>query len=445
MKKFLAVVTVTILLLLIIYFLPNSSKSSEIQPKVAYKTVKALKGDLIVKISANGVVEPNFKVEVKSKASGKVLIFPFEEGSIIKKGQALLNLNKNDETRSVAKAKADLMSGEASLKKSETALLLQKHRYETDLKLSRSELEEAEANLKDSKDQKNRQSDLFAQNYTSQESLDKAVTTFKVNQEILNQAEARLQASKDAVYDISMKEHEVELATAEVVRRQIALEEANERLEETDIYAPITGVVIQKLVEEGQIISSGISNVSGGTPLAEIADMSRMFIIADVDETDIGVIRVGQKVEVTADAFFGKTFKGKVLRISPKGIVENSITVFKVKIEILGKGKSILKPMMSSNVDIITNKVKNTIYIAREAVRSTDNKFYAVILKNDEVPEEKQIEIGIKTPIYTEILSGLSHDQEVVVGDWQKILAESEEANKKGSSLRKILWMIRSK
>ena len=117
MKKFLVVVAVTALLLLGIYFLPDGSKSNEIQATVVYKTVKTLKGDLIVKISANGVVEPNFKVEVKSKASGKVLTFPFEEGGFIKKGQALLHLNKNDDTRNVAKAKADLMSGEASLKK----------------------------------------------------------------------------------------------------------------------------------------------------------------------------------------------------------------------------------------------------------------------------------------------------------------------------------------
>ena len=80
----------------------------------------------------------------------------------------------------------------------------------------------------------------------------------------------------------------------------------------------------------------------------------------------------------------------------------------------------------------------------REAVRRTGGRTYAVIL-NNEVPEEIQIEIGIQTPIHTEVLSGLNPNQEVVVGDWEKLLAEVEEANKKGSSLRKILWMIRSK
>ncbi len=172
--------------------------------------------------------------------------------------------------------------------------------------------------------------------------------------------------------------------------------------------------------------------------------MSRIFIIADVDETDIGDIREGQKVDVTADAFYGKIFKGKVLSIGPKGVVENSITIFKVKIEIKGQGKNILKPMMSSNVDIITNKVIKTVYVSRQAIRLTENKSYAVIL-NNELPEEIEVKTGIQTPIHIEILSGLVADQEVIIGDWKKLLEEAKESNTKGSSLKKILWMIRSK
>ncbi|MGY8761868.1 MAG: efflux RND transporter periplasmic adaptor subunit [Nitrospinaceae bacterium] len=443
MRKILSVVTIIIFVLIAIYLIPNNSNGNSTKLIVPYKTVKALKGDLIIKISAKGIVEPNFKVEVKSKASGKVLTFPFEEGDYLKKGEALLHLNKNDETRSVAKANADLKSSEASLEISKTALLLQKNRYKTNLKLSESEVEEANVNLKDSLDNKNRQSDLYKKKYTSKESIDKSITNYKVNKENLTQAIARLRASKDAIHDITMKEYEVELASAEVTRRQVALDESSERLEETDIYAPINGVIIQKLVEEGQIISSGISSVSGGTPLAEIADMSRMFIMADVDETDIGEIRVGQKVEVTADAFYGETFQGKVLRISPKGIVVNSITIFKVKVEILGDSKNLLKPMMSSNVDIITKKIKNTTYIAREAIRETDDKPNVVIL-TDDIPKEISITVGVQTPIYAEILSGINHDQDVIIGDWEKLLKETTELNSKGSSLKKILWMLRS-
>ncbi|MDG1844732.1 MAG: efflux RND transporter periplasmic adaptor subunit [Nitrospinaceae bacterium] len=444
MKKTLIVLVVITVLLITTYTLSGKVDDSELLSQVEYNKVKVLKGDLIVKVSAKGIVEPNFKVEVKSKASGKILKFSLEEGEIVKKGQALLHLNKNDETRNVAKANADLTSGEASLKKSKTALLLQKNRYETDLKITSSEVEEAEVNLEDSKYQKKRQYELYEKKYISEETLEKAVTSFKVNQENLTQAKIRYQAAQGAIHDISMKKHEVELAAAEVTRRQIALDESKERLEETDIYSPISGVIIQKLVEEGQIISSGVSSVSGGTPLAEIADMSRIFIIADVDETDIGEIREEQKVEVTADAFYGKIFKGKVLRISPKGVVENSITIFKVKIEILGQGKNVLKPMMSSNVDIVTNKIKNTVYVSRQAIRLSEGKSFAVII-NNEVPEEIEIKTGIRTPLYIEVLTGLVADQEVIIGDWEKLIKEAKESKNKGSALKKILWMVRSK
>jgi|TARA_B110000438_G_scaffold84247_1_gene83846 HlyD family secretion protein len=444
MKKTLIVLVVITVLLITTYTLSGKVDDSELLSQVEYNKVKVLKGDLIVKVSAKGIVEPNFKVEVKSKASGKILKFSLEEGEIVKKGQALLHLNKNDETRNVAKANADLTSGEASLKKSKTALLLQKNRYETDLKITSSEVEEAEVNLEDSKYQKKRQYELYEKKYISEETLEKAVTSFKVNQENLTQAKIRYQAAQGAIHDISMKKHEVELAAAEVTRRQIALDESKERLEETDIYSPISGVIIQKLVEEGQIISSGVSSVSGGTPLAEIADMSRIFIIADVDETDIGEIREEQKVEVTADAFYGKIFKGKVLRISPKGVVENSITIFKVKIEILGQGKNVLKPMMSSNVDIVTNKVKSTLYVSRQAIRLSEGKSFAVII-NNELPEEIEIKTGIRTPLYIEVLTGLMADQEVIIGDWEKLIKEAKESKNKGSALKKILWMVRSK
>ena len=444
MKKTLIVLVVITVLLITTYTLSGKVDDSELLSQVEYNKVKVLKGDLIVKVSAKGIVEPNFKVEVKSKASGKILKFSLEEGEIVKKGQALLHLNKNDETRNVAKANADLTSGEASLKKSKTALLLQKNRYETDLKITSSEVEEAEVNLEDSKYQKKRQYELYKKKYISEETLEKAVTSFKVNQENLTQAKIRYQAAQDAIHDIAMKKHEVELAAAEVTRRQIALDESKERLEETDIYSPISGVIIQKLVEEGQIISSGVSSVSGGTPLAEIADMSRIFIIADVDETDIGEIREEQKVEVTADAFYGKIFKGKVLRISPKGVVENSITIFKVKIEILGQGKNVLKPMMSSNVDIVTNKIKNTVYVSRQAIRLSEGKSFAVII-NNELPEEIEIKTGIRTPLYIEVLTGLMADQEVIIGDWEKLIKEAKESKNKGSALKKILWMVRSK
>ena len=439
MKK--ALIFVGVALFLTWFYLFPSNGSEEPQ-KPVFKTSEILHGDLLIKISATGIVEPNFKVEVKSKASGEVLSFPFEEGDHVKKGALLLQLDKSDEKRNVAKARTELASSSAKLKKAETALLLQKTKHDTDIKSSQSEIETALANLKESEDKLKRQSELFEKKFVSQESLDTAKTLFKVNQEKLVQAQTRHQAAKDSIHDITMKENEIELVLSEVKRSDIAVDEAEERLDETEIFAPINGVIIEKLVEEGQIIASGISNVSGGTAIATIADMSRLFIIADIDETDIGSVKIGHAVQITADAFPNEVFKGKITRIAPQGVIDNSITIFKAKIEIKGTGKILLKPMMSANIDIVTHQVKDTVYVTRAGIRKDEEGEFAVILKNDQ-PEKVRIKTGIKNPIHIQIISGLNPDEEVILGDWEKALQEAKE--KKGSSLRKILWMIRSK
>ncbi len=412
--------------------------------KIPFKTAQVIQGNLVVKISATGVVEPNFQVEVKSKASGEVLKFKYEEGDRIKKGQLLLQLDKSDEIRSVARSKADLASATAKLNKAKTALLSQETKYQTNLKSTQSQVQEAEANLEESENKLKRQEDLFQKKFASREALQGAQTAFKVNQENLIQARSSLQAAKDTIHDVEVKKYEIDLARAEVQRAKIALAEAKERLDETDIFAPISGVLIEKLVEQGQIISSGISNVSGGTTLANLADLSRLFIIADVDETDIGSIQIGQQVKITADAYPGRTFPGKVQRISPKGQVENSITIFKVKIEIKGKGKGILKPMMTANVDIISKELKSVLYLPREAIRLEKSKKYAAILVNNE-PQEVPVTTGVRNPIHVQILSGLEADQTVLMGDWQTLWEEHQKGNDNMSTIRKMLFILRSK
>jgi HlyD family secretion protein len=441
MKKTLVFVGV-VLLLTGLYLYPYDSKESGDTAKPIFKTSKVLQGDLSIKISATGIVEPNFKVEVKSKASGEVLSFPFEEGDRVKKGTLLLQLDKSDEQRNVAKARTELSSSAAKYKKAETSLLLQNTKYNTDLKSSQSEVETALANLKEAKDKLKRQRELFEKKFVSQESLDTAATLFKVNQENLVQARTRLQTAEDSIHDITMKENEIELVQSEVKRSEISVDEAEERLDETEIFAPIDGVIIEKFIEEGQIIASGISNVSGGTAIATIADMSHLFIIADIDETDIGSVKIGHAVRITADAYPKEVFKGKVTRIAPQGLIENSITIFKAKIEVKGTGKSLLKPMMSANIDIVTQQVKDTVYASRAAIRKDDEGKFVMVLKNDE-PEKVSVKTGIRNPIHVQIISGLNPDDELILGDWEKILEESKEG--KSSSLKKILWMIRSK
>ena len=149
MKKALILIGLVLILVITLIFSDN-----ELEPPVkpVFKIAEVTQGPISVNISATGIVEPNFKVEVKSKASGEVLSFLMLEGDKIKKGTLLLQLDKSDEKRNVDKAQAELSSSTAKLKKAETALLLQKTKYGTDLKTSQSGVQTTIANLKDSQD-----------------------------------------------------------------------------------------------------------------------------------------------------------------------------------------------------------------------------------------------------------------------------------------------------
>jgi len=353
-------------------------------------------------------------------------------------------LDKSDEQRNVIKARADLKMSRARLKNAQTNLKLEITRYTTNLKTTKSSVESAEANLTEAKANLKRQRDLFAKKVASQEALDASETSFKVNQENLIQAQAQLLSASDAKYDIALRENDIELAQAEITHSKIALAEAQDRLNETEIFTPIDGVLIKKSVEEGQIISSGISNVSGGTSLCLIADMSRLFIIADIDETDIGSVQIDQKVTISTDAFPNRTFQGVVKRIAPQGEIESNITIFKVKIEIIGNGKSQLKPMMTANVDIVSKHVKDTLFVPREVINKKDDKLFVVFLKND-TPHKIPVTTGIQNTLNVQILSGLKNEKELVIGDWQNIQEEQEQKKKKSSTLKKMLWFLRSK
>ena len=185
MKKFLAFI-VALIIISALYF--NKSET-EAPSKPKFKLAKVSQGPISVQISATGIVEPNFKVEVKSKASGEVLSFPKHEGDKVKKGTLLLQLDKSDEKRNVDKAKSDLSSSTAKLKKAETALLLQKTKYKSDIKTAESEVQKAISNLKESQDKLKRQIELFDQKVVSQESLETSQTLYEVNQQKLIQAE----------------------------------------------------------------------------------------------------------------------------------------------------------------------------------------------------------------------------------------------------------------
>ena len=149
----------------------------------------------------------------------------------------------------------------------------------------------------------------------------------------------------------------------------MSLREAKDRLEDTEIRAPLSGTVIKKYVEKGQVIASTLSSASEGTPIFTLADLDRLYVGTMVDETDIGRIKPGQEASITVDAYPELSFKGKVLRIAPKGRVESTVTVFDVAVEVVDRERLMLKPMMTANVEILYDVRQSVLLVPAEAVK----------------------------------------------------------------------------
>ena len=332
------------------------------------KFQKVIRGKLVMAVSSTGVVEAESKVEVKSKASGEILEFPFEPGDKVEKGQVLIRLDQETEERNVALTEADLSSAKAELESAKADML----EKTTNLKRARS---------------------LFAKNLISVQELDLAVAREAVASARIGQVEAM------------------------VTKAGLAVENARDRLEETVIIAPMDGVIVEKAVEQGQIITSGITSVTGGNKLMVISDLSRLFVSAQVDETDIGKVENGQKVVITVDAYQDHTFEGAVRRIYPTGQTQDNITVFLVMVEILDIRRAMLRPGMTANVDIVLEEKDDVVIAPDVAIRYTDDENMGLvnIRTQGKDMEERKVSLGLSNGFETEILSGLSEGEEVAL------------------------------
>lgn len=335
---------------------------AEEKPKV--EKVPVQRGDLVLKVSGTGVVEPEYVVEIKPKASGEVEEVKVQAGDHVKKGQLLVTIDPIVETRRVSQAKAELRMVQASY-----SSIRHKINY-TSTKLKREKA-------------------LLKKGLVARESVDSLKKEYAV---------LRAEAS---------------LAGAKIQKAKEELSEAKDRLSETEIKAPVRGTVLERLVQPGQIVASGTNSVSGGTALLRVADLQRLFIRVQVDEVDVSKVKVGMKTAVTADAHQGKRFGGRVLRVAPQGKEENNVTVFEVLVEVDKAGSEALRPRMTADVEILVAERREALLLPKRVVRRRAGSEWGMVRTPG--GGKKRIRLGLDDGVNVEVLSGLNQGDEVAI------------------------------
>lgn len=369
MKKILIFLFVIVFILIIVFSLKSNSKNVK---EVYLEPLK--KQNITEIISASGEIQPKVKVNIQSDVIGRIEKLYFKEGDFVKKGQKLVELEKDTYLFQRDQAKAAIASAIASLKVSEA------------------QLEEAEA-------QRKRISSLLEENLVSREVFDQVEANYK-------SAKARVEASKE-----------------EINRLEKYLKEAEDKLKKTTILSPIDGKIVELILKEGEVVISGTPNIPGST-IATVADLSDILAEVDVVESEIAKVSLGQNARVTVDAFPQKELEGIVEEIGESAFKKVDVNYFKVKIKIKDNFSE-LKPGMTSKAKIFVQEKKDVLAVPSQAIQEKKGEKFIFI--NDKGKARKvKVEAGISDQINTEIITDIKEGTLVVTGP-VRILKELEE------------------
>ena len=212
---------------------------------------------------------------------------------------------------------------------------------------------------------------------------------------------------------------------------QAAFDDAMSQLNDTVITSPIDGVVVGKPIPAGQTVAQGISNPM---VILTVADMSKMQIESQVDESDIGKISVGQQAVFTVDAYPGRTFKGVVSRVSQKATITQNVVYYGVVIDVLGDS-SLLKPSMTARVSVSTGESQNVLTLPLSALKTQNNQQYVVVMRSGGKTENVPVTTGLSSEDRVEITNGLSENEMVVL---TQIKGQTPTQQGSGSSMPRL-------
>ncbi|MDX1982276.1 MAG: efflux RND transporter periplasmic adaptor subunit [Bryobacteraceae bacterium] len=333
-------------------------------------------------------------MEIKSKASGIIQVLPVNVGDVVRRGQVICELDKNDLQPRLREAQAALNVSEAAVK---TALA----DYE------RYQVEAAAPDLPFLKRDMERARNMFAAKLLAQNARDEAEKNYEMAKNRQQSAVVNLSVAKAAI------------ARAEALREQAraVLSRAEEDLRNATIASPIDGVVLSRDREVGDAVSSILTMGSGATLIMTLGDLAEVYVKGKVDESDIGKVYMGQTARITVESFKDERFAGRVTKISPMGVEKDNVTTFEVRVSISNKSGK-LRATMTANAELILEEHKGVIAIPEGAILYTRDKSTEVEIPDATSETGKRrvaVVTGISNGSRTEIVKGLGEAQEVIL------------------------------
>jgi len=371
------------------YTWATDGKGERAPMRIPVKVIKADKKNLSSTLSMMGAINHLSKVDVSSEITGVLESIKVEEGDRVQEGQVV--------------AVVDSALFQAQLKQSQSSLELAK----IDLLKSENEIKKAESKVNSSRVAQEKLKRIF-------EAQEKLFSIEGIVQKDLDEAEVRYQKGL-AEYQAAVEEMNALLAKsdeghreaeAKVKKAEADVEEYQTKIQKSIIKAPISGVVSVKKKSSGEAISLNDSLI------LTLVAIDLVYAEVDLNEKNIGFVKVGQNAKVVTDAYPNQPFLGRVYSLSP--VVDSSSRTVKVKIKIANP-KGLLKPGMFSRVEITEQSRPNVLAIPEEALIRTKDGQPIVFVIIDEIAFLRPVETGNKKEGWVEIKKGLKVGERVVI------------------------------
>jgi HlyD family secretion protein len=411
-KKLLLALSLVIALLVFAYFYFFSAAKTITAAPVKLETGATSSGSVV--LSASGYVVAHHKIAVGAKVMGRVAWIGVEKGDRVQQGQVLVRLEDQEFRAQVNQANANLAAAQARLDQ-----LRAGSRPQEKLK-DKAAVMQAEANLRNAEAEYDRAAKLFPAGIISKAELDRAVAQ-------RDAARAALDAAKQSssMTDIGPRSEEISAAAAQVRQMQAALDYANTQLAATEIKAPVSGTVLERIVERGEMVSPSSFGESGArTSVVSLADLNDLQIELDISQQDFARLKMDQRADIIPEAFQNLRYSGFIAEIAPEANRAKATVQVKVKVE---NPDEQLRPEMNARVNFLseTAAVENTkpaarVMVPKAAVVHRDGSDFVFVVKGNRV-EQRVIRVGEAAGEFYNVMEGLGGGESAAVTGIEKL------------------------
>lgn len=444
MKK--AIILIVVIVIVVGLWYWGSTRASLLEEEG--KLATAGWGQIEVPISASGEARERQRVEIKAEASGTIIEIPVDEGDIVQPDELLLRIDKEEEQKNVEKAKAVVDQATESLAIAQIAREQAVEDKTFNVELAQAAVDLAEARFGFAKFEYDRFKELAGDDHSSKVELERKNTEYLTAKAERARAKVERRRAEDAgPRNVRRAEREVELAKARLSNAKFTHEDAERRLRKTKVCNnyPAPCRVVRIFVSEGQVVSSAISVVGAGTPVMELADISQMEVLAQVDESDVDqVVRMkargeeqrqagnptsapadGQEltyrdeVRVKFDALPRQVFHGRIVEIAQKPRSLAQIITYDVRVRLYDDPRlQSVRLGMQGTVEFAP-VTEEGLCVPYEAVHKVGRERYEVKMPNPDDPRSepihREVEVGLTDGSKVIIRSGLEPDEEFYV------------------------------